>query len=131
MPDPKTKPTTASVKAFLDTVPDEGMRKDAKALAKLFAEVTGEKAVMWGAAIVGFGSYQTKSGTWPLTAFSPRKSELTLYVGANRQAALLARLGKHRVGGGCLYLKRLAGLDLAVLRAIILNSYEHTKAANI
>lgn len=130
MAEAKTKPTNASVAAFLDTIEDEGKRKDAKALLTIFRDATGEKPVMWGEAIVGFGSYKLKSGTWPLTAFSPRKNDLTLYVGARRQAELLKSIGKHKVGGGCLYVKRLSDVDEGVLRKVIANSYKHMGETN-
>jgi hypothetical protein len=126
----KTKPTTASVTAHLDAIEDEARRKDAKALLKLFKEETGEKPVMWGEAIVGFGSYTIKSGPWPLTAFAVRKSDLTLYVGAKRQAERLKSLGKHKVGGGCLYVKQLSDVDEGVLREVIADSYRHMKETN-
>lgn len=124
----KTQPTTASVTAYLDTIEDEARRKDAKALLKLYKEVTGHKPVMWGSAIVGFDSYQLKSGTWPLAAFAVRKNDLTLYVGATRQAERLKALGKHKVGGGCLYVKRLSDVDLRVLREVIADGFAYTKA---
>ncbi|BCW89389.1 hypothetical protein sos41_25520 [Alphaproteobacteria bacterium SO-S41] len=130
MAEVKTKPTTASPVAYLDTIEDEGRRKDAKALLKIYKDVTGEKPVMWGTAIVGFGSYKLKSGDWPLTAFAVRKSDLTLYVGAKRQAERLKSLGKHKVGGGCLYVKRLSDIDEGVLREVIADSYKHTKENN-
>ncbi len=129
MAEAKTKPTTASVTAHLDAIEDPARRKDAKTLAKLFKQVTGQKPVMWGDAIVGYGSYKLKSGTWPLTAFAVRKSDLTLYVGAKRQAERLKSLGKHKVGGGCLYIKSLSDVDEAVLTDVIADSYAHMKAA--
>lgn len=132
----KTQKTTASVPAFLDTVEDEGKRKDCKELLKIFEEVTGEKPAMWGSSIVGFGSYHYKSerskqeGDWPLTAFSPRKQNLTLYImcGFNEQKDLLKKIGKHKVSGGsCLYIKRLSDVDVEVLKELIRNSVETMK----
>jgi len=126
MAEAKTQPTKASVAAFLAAIPDEQRRKDCKAVAKLMQEVTGAKPVLWGTSIVGFGTYRYRSasgreGDWPVTGFSPRKNDLTLYImpGFDRYADLLARLGKHRTGKSCLYLKRLADVDLAVLKEII------------
>jgi Domain of unknown function (DU1801) len=123
---PKTVPTKASVKAFIAAVDDPARRADCQALVKMMEKATGEKAVMWGEAIVGFGTYryQYASGTtgdWPVVAFSPRKNDLTVYLmpGFEAQATLLARLGKHKTGKVCLYLKRLADIDLAVLQALI------------
>lgn len=121
MAEPKTKKTTASVTAFLDTVEDEGRRADAKALVKIMKTVTGEKAVMWGDAIVGFGEYQSSTGGWPLVAFSPRKAGLVLYVAASDPAVApaLAKLGKHKVSGSCLHVKRMVDVDGGVLADVI------------
>lgn len=130
MAEAKTKPTTASAAAYLDTIEDPGRRKDAKALLKMYKEITGKKPVMWGEHIVGFDQYMIKSGPWPLAAFAIRKSDLTLYVGAKRQAERLKSLGKHKVGGGCLYIKRLSDIDETVLREVIADSYAHAKAEN-
>jgi len=123
--EPKTKPTTASVTAFLDAVPDETKRKDARTLLNWFKAITGEKAVMWGPSIVGFGSYQTKSGPWPRTGFSPRKGDLVLYVICDFEGLsdALKRLGKHRTGVSCLYIKRLADIDEAALKDLIAGSW--------
>ena len=122
----KTRPTKARVAEFLAAIPDEQRRKDCKAVAKLMQEATGAKPVLWGTSIVGFGTYRYKyesgrEGEWPVTGFSPRKNDLTLYImpGFDRYADLLARLGKHRTGKSCLYLKKLADVDLAVLKEII------------
>ena len=125
MAEPKTRPTGASVTAFIDAVPDEGKRKDAKTLLKCFRSITGENAVMWGPSIVGFGTYPTASGTWPRTGFSPRKADLVLYVmaGFDGQAHALQRLGKHRRGASCLYVKRLADIDQAALSDLIAGSW--------
>lgn len=119
--EPKTKPTKESVTAFVDAVPDETRRKDAKALLKLFREVTGEKPVMWGPSIIGYGSYQSPTGPWPRTGFSPRKAELVLYVLASTPElqAALAKLGKHRTGKSCLYVKKLADVDMGALKQIV------------
>lgn len=129
---PKTVPTKASVKAFIAGVDDAERRADCEALVKMMEKATGEKAVMWGDAIVGFGTYryQYASGTtgdWPVAAFSPRKNDLTVYLmpGFEAQSGLLARLGKHKTGKVCLYLKRLADVDLAVLQELI----DHSVAA--
>ncbi len=129
MAEPKTKPTTASASAYLDTIEDPARRKDAKALLKMYKEITGKKPVMWGEHIVGFDQYVIKSGPWPLAAFAVRKNDLTLYVGASRQAELLKSLGKHKVGGGCLYIKKLSDVDESVLRKAIATSYEQSKIA--
>ena len=124
--EPKTVPTKASVQDFIAAQPDEQRRADCLALLKLMQAATGEKAVMWGSAIVGFGAYRTSyangsTGDWPVVAFSPRKNDLTLYItpGFDGHEALLARLGKHKTGKVCLYLKRLSDADPSVLKAII------------
>ncbi len=126
MAEPKTKATKASVAAFLAAIADEQRRKDCKAVAKLMQEATGEKPVLWGTNIVGFGAYRYQyasggTGDWPLVAFAPRKNELVLYMmaGFERHAELLAKLGRHKTGKSCLYLRHLADVDIAVLKELI------------
>ncbi len=123
---PKTVPTGASVKDFIAAVPDAQRRADCTAVARLMQAATGEMPVMWGSAIVGFGSYRQQyangsTGDWPVVAFSPRRNDLTLYLmpGFEGASELMARLGKHKTGKVCLYLKRLADVDLAVLDELI------------
>lgn len=130
MAEPKTKPTGASVEAFLDAVEAPGRRADGFAMLALLGEITGKPAEMWGPSIVGFDRYPLKYSDgktleWPMIGFSPRKAELVLYfTGAVKERSdLLAKLGKHRVGGGCLYVKRLSDLDPAVLRELAAWSY--------
>jgi hypothetical protein len=133
----KTQKNDASVTAFLNTVEDEKKRADSFALLKLFEEVTGAPATMWGSSIVGFGSYHYKyasgrEGDWMLTGFSPRKQNLTLYImaGFDRYDELLGKLGKHSTGKGCLYVKRLEDVDQSVLRELIKQSAEHMAKTN-
>ncbi len=130
----KTRPQggAAEVKAFLAAIPDAARRADAQAIFKLMREATGKPAQLWGDSIVGFGRYHYKyasgrEGDWFLTGFSPRKQALTLYImtGFTRYAALLAKLGKFKTGKSCLYLNRLADVDLAVLRELIEASVAH------
>jgi hypothetical protein len=123
---PKTVPTRASVQKFIEAVPDAQRRADCTTVARLMQDATGEKPVMWGSAIVGFGTYRYHyasgtTGDWPVVAFSPRKNDLTLYLmpGFEGATALMARLGKYKTGKVCLYLKRLADVDLAVLDELI------------
>lgn len=118
--EPKTKPTDASVADFLDAVPHPGRRADGRVIAELMAQVTGEKPVMWGPSIVGYGSYRGPTGDWPIIGFSPRKANLVLYImrGFKDSADLLEKLGKHKTGGGCLYLTRLDGVDMGALRTL-------------
>jgi hypothetical protein len=134
MAEPKTKVTTASVTAFLNSVPDETKRKDSFVLLEMFEKITHEKAKMWGPAIVGFGLYHYKSerssqeGDWPLTGFSPRKQNLTLYVlGSGSLDDLLKKLGKHKTSKACLYIKKLSDVDENILKKIIEKSFTHAK----
>jgi Domain of unknown function (DU1801) len=129
MPEAKTKPTKASVKDFLASVENETRRKDARVIAKLMAEVTGEKPYMLGSSIVGYGAYQSPTGTWPIVGFSPRKANLVLYVlaGAKEQSALLKKLGKHKTGKSCLYINKLADVNEAVLRDLVMRSVQRMK----
>jgi len=134
MADNKTKPTSASVAAFIDALTDESRRADAKALVTLMRNATGEKPKLWGPTIVGFGSchyvYESgREGDMPLVGFSPRKAATVLYImrGFSGSDALLTRLGKHTTGGGCLYVRRLADLDRKVLEEIVVKSVAATK----
>lgn len=119
--EPKTKPTDASVDDFITAVENPTRRADAETVRAMLEEVTGEKPVMWGPSIVGFGSYRGPTGDWPITGFSPRKAQTVVYLmpGFEGQAELLARLGKHSIGASCLYIKKLADVDLGVLREMV------------
>jgi len=121
---PKTQRTSASVAAFLDAVENDARRADAKAVAQLMHEVTGEAPAMWGESIVGYGAYRAASGDWPIVGFSPRKANLVLYImpGFAAYDGLLAKLGKHKTGASCLYVNRLADIDMAVLRTLVSTS---------
>ncbi|PSK66937.1 hypothetical protein B0E53_01099 [Micromonospora sp. MH33] len=124
---PVTVPTDASVDDFLAAVPDDRRRADAERLCALLGDITGEPPVMWGPSIVGFGSYRYtyesgRTGDWPLVGFSPRKQQLVVYlVGGfeERYPSVLARLGPHKTGKGCLYLKRLDDIDESALRELV------------
>ena len=133
----KTKLSDASVEVFLDGIADEAKRHDSYAILAMMQEVTGVEAKMWGDSIVGFGSYHYKYASgreadWPLVGFSPRKQNLTLYImsGFEQYDELLQRLGKHSTGKACLYIKRLADVDLAVLRELVKLSVEHMVSTN-
>ncbi len=122
----KTKQTTASVAEFIAAIADEDRRADCEAILSLMAAVTGEEPAMWGTSIVGFGSYRYKyasgrEGVWPLTGFSPRKRNLTLYImtGFDRYPELIANLGTYTTGKSCLYIKRLADVDIDTLRELV------------
>ena len=124
----KTRQTGASVEVFLKRITDPERQRDCRAVAKLMQEATGAEPRMWGTSIVGFGSYRYRGRTgereWFPVGFSPRKQDLTLYIlaGFERNAALMKRLGKHKTGKSCLYLKRLADVDMGVLRQIVAQS---------
>src|SRR5580658_7350965 len=129
MADNKTKPTELSVAAFIEALTDETKRADAKALVKLMQSATGEKPKMWGPSIIGFGTYHYKyesgrEGDMPLVGFSPRKPATVLYGlrGAGDADKLLAKLGKHTTGKGCVYVKKLADVDAKVLESLVTKS---------
>jgi hypothetical protein len=126
MAEMKTKPTPADVDAFIASVENPTKREDARTLVKLLGEVTGEAPVMWGPNIVGFGDYHYKyasgrSGDTFVLGFSPRKQNLTLYFPGylEEQQPILDKLGKHSVGKGCLYIKRLSDTDPNALRRLL------------
>lgn len=131
----KTKATNQNPKDFLKTIEPEQKQKDAFTLLGMFQKVTGEKPVMWGTAIVGFGKYHYKSerssqeGDWALVGFSPRKQNLTLYIlhGNDDSADLLEKLGKHKRGMGCLYINKLSDVDLKILEKLIKESFKYMK----
>ena len=129
MAEAKTKPTAVSLDEFLVTSVEPERHADCRAIAAMMQRATGEPAVMWGAAIVGFGRYTMKyadgrEAPWPVTAFSPRKNDLTIYLmpGTERYAPQLAKLGKHKTAKVCLYIKRLSDVDERVLENIIAES---------
>jgi Domain of unknown function (DU1801) len=131
----KTKPTQISVPAFIDALTDEAKRADAKALVKMMQGATGEKPKMWGPSIIGFGSYHYtyesgREGDMPLAGFSPRKAATVLYglKGFSESEELLAKLGKHTAGGGCLYIKKLADVDQKVLETLVIKSVAARRA---
>lgn len=134
MAEQKTKPTQQSIESFLDNLADEKVRDDCYALAKLMKKITGSAPRMWGTSIVGFGRYHYKyesghEGETCLTGFSPRKQNITVYVmpGFARHGDLLKKLGKHKAGKGCLYIKRLDDIDINVLESLIENSVNYLK----
>ena len=126
MAENKTQPTTTSVAAFLNAVTDPDRRRDAKRLSQLMLEVTGEKPVLWGTSIVGFGSYDYRyasgrTGSSCVVGFAPRAKELALYGlrDAGEREQLLDRLGPHRTGKGCLYVAHLDAVDEHALRDLV------------
>lgn len=132
MAETKTRATEVSVDAFIEAVEDPIRREDAKVIRAMMERLTGEPPRMWGPSIVGFGSYDYRydsghEGTSCRLGFSPRKSELVLYVltGAPEQEAQLASLGKHKTGKSCLYIKTLADVNLSVLEEITRGALAH------
>lgn len=125
----KTKPNDGDVGTFLASIRDEAKRRDAERMLALMSAVTKEKPKMWGTSIVGFGRYRYttssgREGEWFLTGFSPRKQALTLYImsGFEGHGALLKRLGPHKTGRSCLYVKRLDDVDTKTLKALVTKS---------
>ena len=134
MAENKTQPTDASVASYFSTIHDETRRNDCEALANLMSKATQEPATMWGTSIVGFGSYHYtypsgREGDSCLTGFSSRKNDITVYLSADfpRRDELLSQLGKHTLGKGCLYLRKLSDVDLNVLEQIIVSAVAERK----
>ena len=130
----KTKLNDANVNDFLNSVENEKKRTDSFKVLELMKRITGEEPKMWGSSIVGFGSYTYKyasgrTGDWMLTAFSPRKQSLTLYImdGFKNYDELLGQLGKHKTGKSCLYVKKLEDIDMNILEELIEASVDHVK----
>jgi hypothetical protein len=133
MAEQKTKPTEQTVESFLDSIPDEKVRSDCYEIMKIIKKATGLKPKMWGSAIVGFGQYHYKyesghEGDSCLTGFAPRKANITLYLmGGLGNEELLKKLGKHKTGKGCLYIKKIEDVDTGVLEKLIKSSVEYVK----
>lgn len=132
MAEPKTRENEGNVEAFLATIEPESKRQDSFDLLEIFKEVTGKEARMWGNSIVGFGKYTMtyadgKKRNWASTGFSPRKQSFTIYItnGFDEYQGLLANLGKHTTSKVCVYVKKLADIDEAVLRKLIAKSFKH------
>ena len=130
MAENKTKETKQSVTAFLNGIEDPNKRKDAKLIAKIMRTVSGERAKMWGPAIVGYGNYHYtyasgREGNFMRMGFSPRKQNMVVYImpGFSGSNALLKKLGKHKIGKSCLYLNKLENIDIDVLTTLIQKSY--------
>ncbi len=130
----KTKVNEGSVSKFLEGIEDEAKRKDSYLLFDMLQKANTDEAKMWGDSIVGFGSYHYvgksgREGDWFLTGFSPRKQALTLYALGHWEphAGLLAKLGKHSLGKGCLYIKRLSDVDMSILNTLIVDMVKIAK----
>lgn len=133
----KTKLNDASVDDFLNAIKDEQIRQDCWAIAEIMRKATKAEPKMWGSSIVGFGSYRYKyasgrEGDWMQVAFSPRKQNISLYItsGFEGRDELLAKLGKHSCGKGCVYIKRLSDIHLPTLRKLINASVKHMLKTN-
>ena len=130
----KTRPTRVSVTEFLAGIDDRQQRADAKKVAAMMRRATGKRAKMWGASIVGYGSYHYKyasgrDGDFMITGFSPRKQALTVYImpGFSSFKKLMEKLGKYKTGKSCLYIKRLSDVDEKVLEKLIVESVRNMR----
>ena len=137
MAENKTVKTGASVDEFMAGVENKRRREDGLVLLKMMRDVSGLEPEMWGPSIIGFGSYHYRyesgrEGDMPLIGFSPRKQSLSLYImsGFDEYDDLLGRLGKHRTGASCLYINKLADVDMGVLRELVSRSVEHMGAGS-
>lgn len=138
MAEPKTKKTEKSAAVFLAAIKDQQVRNDCKTISGIMQAATKEKPVMWGSSIVGFGRHHSiyasgKESNWMLIAFSPRKQNIVLYlmIGYNRQEHLLAKLGKHTTGKGCLYIKRLSDIHLPTLKKLVGEAVKERKKTDL
>jgi Domain of unknown function (DU1801) len=134
MAEPKTKPTDTDVSAFIQAIEEEQKRKDCEAVMKIMKQASKEKPVLWGGSIIGFGSYHYvyasgNTGDWPLTGFSPRKKNITLYImpGFDKYEALMKKLGKFKTGKSCLYINKLSDVDTKVLTELVRLSVEYMR----
>lgn len=134
MSEAKTKPTAVDPLQFIAEIPDEARRSDLLQLHELMQRVTGKPAVMWGPNIIGFDQYQYRyasghSGEWAVTGFANRAKDITVYLmaGAEDSQELFERLGKHRMGKSCLYIRKLADVDLQVLEQLVRHSVSEIK----
>ncbi|MBC8144098.1 MAG: DUF1801 domain-containing protein [bacterium] len=133
MAETKTKPTAVSVEDFIENVDDENKRDDSRILVKMMSKATGAKPRMWGPSIIGFGTYHYKydsghEGDSCIAGFSPRKAAHSIYLAEfPEREAMLAKLGKHKMGKACLYVKKLDDIDMNVLKQMIEKSIEWVK----
>lgn len=134
MAENKTQPTKSSATAFLNKIKDKQLRDDCFVILKMMREVSKHEPVMWGTAIIGFGTYHYKSdsgreGDWMLIGFAPRKQNISIYLmgGMKKAEAELSKLGKHKTGGGCLYVKSLSDVNVAVLKKIIVKAFKEAQ----
>jgi Domain of unknown function (DU1801) len=130
----KTQVTKASVEKFLEGIKDERKRRDCYQLLKIMRKATKAEPKLWGTSIIGFGDYHYvyksgREGDWFRTGFSPRAQNLTLYMMGGFDREVLKRLGKYKIGKGCLYINKLEDVDLKILQELIKTSLPKTKAA--
>lgn len=130
----KTHSTKESVDAFIDAIPDDARRGDIKTLLDIMKKATGQEPVLWNSGVVGFGTFHYKSssgqkGDWFPVGFASRKAAITIYLGVSLDGAqpFLDKLGKHTLGKGCIYVKRLSDVDLAVLEELVADAYKRVK----
>ena len=128
----KTQPTNESVTDFIDGIADDAKRRDCRTIMKIMRKVTKARPKMWGSNIVGYGKYRYKyasgrEGEWFTAGFSPRAQNLTLYImsGFREYATLMKKLGKHKTGKSCLYIKKLDDIDRPTLRELVALSVKH------
>jgi hypothetical protein len=133
MPEPKTTLTSASVDDFLDTIENDQVRDDCRTIAGIMEKATRATGRMWGTSIVGFGTQRCtyangREAEWMLTAFSPRKQNITLYLGhLDKQQQLLKTLGTHSCGKGCVYIKRLSDVHMPTLTKLVKSSVAYAR----
>jgi hypothetical protein len=131
----KTKKNDASIEAFLQKIENEENRNDCVTILSMMKKITKQEPKMWGSSIVGFDSYHYKSerskqeGDWFITGFSPRKQNLTVYIlsGFSKYGEILKKLGKHKTSGSCLYINKLADVDLKIPNKLLTSSYKYMK----
>jgi hypothetical protein len=134
MAENKTKPTKSSVTAFLNKIKDQQLRDDCFAILGMMQKVSNCEPVMWGSAIVGFGTYHYvyesgREGDTILIGFSPRKQNISIYLmgGLNKVEDELSKLGKHKTGGGCLYIKSLSDVNVTVLKKVFAKAFKEAR----
>ena len=137
MAEPKTRPTGVSVATYIKTIPDPALRNDASTLSAILSETTGLPAEMWGTSIIGFGRmpYAGSNGKmidWPTMGFSPRSTGLVIYMmgGLASQPTILKKLGKARIKGGCLHIRKLSDIDLPTLKRSLASALKAKQAAH-
>jgi hypothetical protein len=134
MTENKTKPTKGSVTAFLNKIKDQQLRDDCFVILEMMQKVSNSEPIMWGSAIVGFGTYHYvyesgREGDTILIGFSPRKQNISIYLmgGLNKVEDELSKLGRYKTGGGCLYIKSLSDVNVTVLKKVFARAFEEAR----